>query len=226
MIFHLTDVQNAVGYVFKSPELLLKAFTHASYSDEKKGEKNNERLEFLGDSVLGLVVAEHLFTSTNMTEGEMTVEKQGIVSAKPLSLACKKLGIDSYLLVGENVTITDNLRENLIESLIGALYLDGGIEEAKKFIFKNLIGKRTSKKGLRIDDYKSKLNELASKNKFTVKYELLSKDGADNDPSYTVAVIIEGKQVCKATATGKKQNAEQLVARKALQRISKNIKRW
>ena len=86
MVFHLADVQNAVGYVFKNPELLLNAFTHASFSDEKKGEKNNERLEFLGDSVLGLVIAEHLYTNTDLSEGKMTVEKQGIVSSKPLKV--------------------------------------------------------------------------------------------------------------------------------------------
>lgn len=215
MVFELSKVEKIIGYAFKSPEILRVAFTHASFSNEKKGEKNNERLEYLGDSVLGFIVADYLFRTTNEDEGDMTNLKQSIVSFKPLSLACKKLKLSKYLLVGEKVVVTDKLQENLMESVIGAIYLDGGIEEAKKFITNNLIKPYINVKDKNVD-YKSELNELSSKRRFEVAYELLKKEGLDNNPTHTVAVLIDGKVIAKATANGKKQNAEQLVAKKAL----------
>ena len=128
-------VEKIIGYEFGDKELLLNAFTHASFANEKAGEKNNERLEFLGDSVLGLVVSEYLYKLGELSEGKMTFKKQSIVSSKPLASVCYNLGIESELLLGENVKITDNLRENLVESLIGAMYLDGGYEPCKNFIY-------------------------------------------------------------------------------------------
>ena len=80
MVFELSKVEKIIGYTFKNPEILRVAFTHASFSNEKKGEKNNERLEYLGDSVLGFVVADYLFRTTNEDEGDMTTLKQSIVS--------------------------------------------------------------------------------------------------------------------------------------------------
>ena len=220
MVFELSKVEKIIGYTFKKPEILRVAFTHASFSNEKKGEKNNERLEYLGDSVLGFVVADYLFRTTNEDEGDMTTLKQSIVSFKPLNLACKKLKLSKYLLVGEKVVVTDKLQENLMESVIGAIYLDGGIDEARKFITENLIKPYINVKD-KVVDYKSELNELSSKKRFEVSYELLKKEGLDNNPTHTVAVLIDGKVVAKATANGKKQNAEQLVAKKALSLLSK-----
>ena len=222
MVFQLSQIEKIIGYSFNNPEILIVAFTHASFSNEKKGEKNNERLEFLGDSVLGFIVAEHLFKNTNEDEGDMTQLKQSIVSFKPLSETCKKLKLAEYMFVGEKVAVTDKLQENLMESLIGAMYLDGGIEPCKKFIVKHLINKYLTL-GQKVIDYKSELNELSSKKRFEVSYELLNKVGLDNNPTHTVAVLIDGKVVAKATANGKKQNAEQLSAKKALS-ILKRLK--
>lgn len=221
MIFNLSDVERKLGYAFKNPDVIRVAFTHASFSNEKRGEKNNERLEFLGDSVLGLVVTDYLFRRGNDDEGDMTEYKQALVSFKPLSTACKRLKLHEDMLVGENVLVTDKLQENLMEAVIGALYLDGGLEEAKKFIYKNIIDKFNVKGNERLVDYKSKLNELSSKQRFTVHYETVGKKGLDNDPSYTVSVFIDGKKVATATAKGKKQNAEQKVAKKAIEKINK-----
>ncbi len=219
MIFHLTEVERKIKYKFNNPEILRIAFTHASFSNEKRGEKNNERLEYLGDSVLGFVVSDYLFKNTCEDEGDMTAMKQAIVSRSPLSNACENLKISQYLLVGEKVLITQNLKENLIESVIGAIYLDGGIEQARTFIYENLI-KPNVNKTKSFTDFKSKLNELSSKRRFSVQYELISKEGADNEPIHTVAVIIDGKVVAKATERGKRQNAEQSVAKKALDFIN------
>ncbi len=221
MIFNYADVERKIGYNFKTPDIIRIAFTHASFSNEKRGEKNNERLEFLGDSVLGFVVTDYLFRRGNDDEGDMTEYKQALVSFKPLSTACKRLKLHKDMLVGENVVVTEKLQENLMEAVIGALYLDGGLEVAKKFIYKNIIDQLSIKGNERLVDYKSKLNELSSKQKFKVFYKTVDKKGMDNDPTYTVSVFINEKKVATATAKGKKQNAEQKVAQKAIEKINK-----
>ena len=221
MIFNLTEVLKRIGYDFKDSNLLRVAFTHASFSNEKKGEQNNERLEFLGDSVLGFVVADYLYNKSGADEGDMTENKQLIVSFKPLSGACKRLKLSEHLIVGENVTVTEKLQENLIEAVIGAIYLDGGIEQAKKFIYNNIINKIKLKSNSEPIDYKSKLNELASKKRFSVTYETVAKKGLDNDPTHTIQLLIDGKKLVSSTAKGKKQNAEQLCAKKALEILKK-----
>ena len=218
MKFNLTEVENKIGYHFKDAEILKVAFSHASFTNEKRGEKNNERIEFLGDSVLGFVVADFLFQNTTQDEGDMTSIKQSIVSCKPLVNACNELKIYENLLVGDKVSVTDKLKENLMESVIGAIYLDGGIEEARSFIYKNLILPNVERKEIFID-YKSKINELSSKKRFSVSYELVEKSGTDNNPTHTVSIVINGKVLATATANGKRQNAEQLVAKIALEKI-------
>lgn len=218
MKFNLTEVENKIGYHFKDAEILKVAFSHASFTNEKRGEKNNERIEFLGDSVLGFVVADFLFQNTTQDEGDMTSIKQSIVSCKPLVNACNELKIYENLLVGDKVSVTDKLKENLMESVIGAIYLDGGIEEARSFIYKNLILPNVERKEIFID-YKSKINELSSKKRFSVSYELVEKIGTDNNPTHTVSIVINGKVLATATANGKRQNAEQLVAKIALEKI-------
>lgn len=222
MIFNLSEVQRKLNYVFKNPEIARKAFTHASYANGQFARKNNERYEFLGDSVLGFVVTDYLFRN-HLTddEGDMTVDKQSIVSRKPLSDACKRLKLHENLLIAEKVSISDNLQENLMESVIGAIYLDGGIEEAKKFIVKNLIQPLKSVIEGKQVDYKSQLNELSSKKRFTVEYKVLEKSGADNMPTYTVSLCVDGNEIAVASAYGKKQNAEQIVAQKAMAILTK-----
>ncbi|MBO7215110.1 MAG: hypothetical protein J6V66_06425, partial [Clostridia bacterium] len=171
----------------------------------------------LGDSVLGFIVTDYLFKFTNEDEGDMTENKQLLVSFKPLSSACKRMKLYENLILGENVKVTEKLQENLMEAVVGAIYLDGGIEEARKFIYNNIINKIDLKSSTKFVDYKSKLNELSSKNHFTVSYETVGKKGMDNDPTFTVSIFINGEKVASSTAKGKKQNAEQLVAKKAIE---------
>ena len=218
--FDIDKVQKKIGYTFSNSALLKIAFSHASYTNERRGEKNNERLEYLGDSVLGFIVADFLFKNTIEDEGDMTSIKQSIVSCKPLVEACNNLKLYEHLLVGDKVEITDKLKENLMESTIGAIYLDGGLDQAKKFILKNLIEPNVNK-GENLVDHKSKLNELSSKQRFCVEYQLLEKKGADNDPIHTVAVLINGKQFAVATERGKRQKAEQAVAKMAFEILNR-----
>lgn len=221
MIFDFSKIEKKIGYKFKNVTYLKTAFTHASYGNRYK-EENNERFEFLGDSVLGLVVADYLFKSSYKVEGKMTEEKKAYVSKFPLSKACKLLNIDKFLLVDEGVEVSVDLQENLIESLICAIYLDGGIEPAKKFIYDNIINKFDIIGGIKSKDYKSELNELSTKRKFEVEYQDVKKTGLDNNPKFTVRLLINGKKIAEATASGKKQKAEQLVAKKGVEYVLKN----
>lgn len=219
MLFFLDDVQKKLGYVFGDPMLLRRCFTHPSYTNEHKTALHNQRLEFLGDSVLGFIIAGKLYDiSPELSDGEMTVLKQSVVSSAPLAEAIKKTGLDKYLLVGENVAgeVTDKMREDLFEAIVGALYEDGGIAEAEKFINANLTLKR-GKKG----DAKSALNEYAAKKRLgEVAYKFVSRTGADNSPTFTIALYIGGEFVAEGVGKNKK-SAEQAAAEIALRKIKK-----
>ena len=223
MIFYLTEVQEKIGYEFKNPEIIRRAFTHPSYVNMHKTERDYDRLEFLGDSVLGFVVTDYIFRSAQKDEGAMTEDKKNIVSSKPLSTATKNLQIEGYMLKSENVKMTDSMRENLFESTIGAIYLDGGLEEAKKFIYKNLIDVFYKKGFKELKDSKSLLNEFTSKNHLgDVKYVMISKTGKDNLPTFKIKTVLNGKEIAVGKGNSKKE-AEQQAAKKSLDVLKRGI---
>ena len=243
MIFYLDEVQKKLGYTFKNAELLRQCFTHKSFSDEEKGELNNERLEFLGDSVLGFVVTDFLYKNSKYSEGNMTNLKQRVVSCKPLADAIIKLKVEEYLLKHSSMEISNNIRENLFESIVAGIYLDGGLENARNFIHKNLLnklsldiksGKLTKSEGESLGctvkkakpiDNKSLLNEYASKKKLgTVEYKEISKTCEDHNPTFKMQVLLNGKPLASAKGKSKKE-AEQACAKKALEILkNKNTK--
>ncbi len=229
MVFNLAELEEIIGYKFKNPELLRQCFVHSSYANENKGEKDFERLEFLGDSVLGFVVAEHLYTQTTANEGSMTQLKQLLVSSKPLSEVSKRLGLDKFIIVGDSLknNITNALKENLVESLIAGLYLDGGLEVAKKFIVKNIINytKDKAKTHLLQQDGKTLLKEYCEKFKLgNIEYKLLSKKGQDHAPEFKVAVYVNGKKIATSRG-GSKKMAEQKSSLLAYSVLKNNKKR-
>lgn len=224
MIFYHADAQEKIKYTFKNSNLLRQCFTHSSYSNEHKGDKSNERLEFLGDSVLGLIITEYLYKNKREDEGGMTNDKQRIVSTKPLSDAIKNLGLEQYLLVsnGETRIITDKVCENLFEAIVGGIYLDGGYEEAKKFVLKNLIPafENNNKNGV-AGDYKTQLNEYVAKRKLTkVEYVTIEKKGSDHSPVFVMAVVSSEKELGRGEGKSKKA-AEQAAAKVAMQNLKK-----
>lgn len=228
MLFYFTDAQKKIGYNFKNAELLRRCFTHSSYANEHKGEICNERLEFLGDSVLGLIVTEYLYKLNRDSEGGMTFTKQSLVSTKPLADATRRLKVEEYLLIGgdETRTRTDKVCENLYESIVGGIYLDGGFEEAKKFVMRTLITVLKNDSRGNAEDYKSKLNEFTAQHKLgTVKYVLKEKRGSDHEPYFITAVTLNGEKIAFGDG-GSKKIAEQKSAKKALEiiRKRKNIK--
>ncbi|MBO4962332.1 MAG: ribonuclease III [Clostridia bacterium] len=220
MIFDITDCEKAIGYEFKDKNLLRHCFTHPSYSNENKSSKSNERLEFLGDSVLGFIVSEFLFNRSKNDEGFLTVEKQKYVSGKSLAKECKKLGLNKFLLLGlgnENDREKDSVCENLYESVIAGLYLDGGIEVAKKFICKTILTEKIEKG----QDAKSELQIYCQKNKLgIIEYKVLSKSGPDHAPTFKIGVYLGKEKIAEAVGS-KKSAAEQTGAKQALNNLKR-----
>lgn len=219
------EVAQNLGISFKDINLLAKAFTHRSYLNEHRnsGLEHNERLEFLGDAVLELVVTDHLYrTYPKKPEGEMTALRSALVNAQTLSEVALEMGLNEYLLLSKGeAKDTGRARQyilaNTIEALIGALYLDQGYEEAQRFIHKNvhsLLDDVIEQK--KFIDSKSKFQELAQEHVgATPRYELLKEFGPDHDKLFTVGVFLGDTHI--ATGEGKsKQEAETQAAYKGL----------
>ncbi len=223
MVFLLTEAQSKIGYEFKNVDILRQCFTHPSYTNEHKQEKDYERLEFLGDSVLGFIVADYLFKTKSESEGDMTEDKKNTVSKYPLSKATEKLGIANFLLTGGNFQMTDSVRENLFEAIVGGIYLDGGIAPAKNFVYKNLLSEKFAEKPI-VKDFKSLLNEYSSKRKLGIPhYKTVGKTGKDNAPVFKIQLELNGEIIAESTGASKKI-AEQKCAEQALEKL-KNKKR-
>lgn len=237
MIFYINECEEKIGYSFKDKTLLRLCFTHSSYSHEHGGVKNNERLEFFGDSILGFVTAEYLMEKyPDADEGKLTALKQQLVSAEPLAKAIEKSGLDEFLMFGEGEKRNSqehhrSARENLFEAIVAGIYKDGGLEEAKKFIKRTLftktvltgINNKKTKNGAPVD-FKGKLQEFVQKNKIgTLLYEVKDRSGPDHEPMFTIAVTVDGKEIACAKGR-KKTEAEKLAAEKALEILQKKSK--
>ncbi len=222
-IFDITQAEKVIGYNFKDKALLRQCFTHPSYANENKSCCSNERLEFLGDSVLGFIVSEHLFSTDKRNEGILTVEKQKFVSGKSLSSLTKELGLNEFLLLGagnERDRSKDSVCENLYESIIAGLYLDGGLAVCKKFITATLLGKKIDS----TQDAKSELQIFVQRKKLgVIEYRVLDKVGPDHNPTFKIGVFLNNKSLAQATGS-KKSIAEQACAKEALNNIKRRVK--
>lgn len=218
----LSKAEQKIEYVFGDKQLLKTAFTHSSYANEHGG-RNNERLEFLGDSVLGFVISDYLFRqSERLDEGDMTQKKQRLVSSLPLADVCKKLGLGRFLLVGEGLkknNLPRSVMENLCESVIAAIYLDGGLSSADKFI-KKFVLDGGGMSAAEDRNYKGKLQEYTQAEKTGIpRYEIVAKTGPEHSPTFTVSVSVNGKAI--AVGSGKsKAEASQSAARRALKKLT------
>ena len=218
--------EKRIGYVFKNKSLLRQAFTHRSYLNENRsaGIEHNERLEFLGDAVLELVVTEFLFEKyPDKAEGDLTSYRAALVNTTSISDAAVKLGMNDFLLLSRGESRdTGRARQiilaNAFEALIGAIYLDAGYRDAKKFIAEQLFHKTEKIVESRLwQDAKSRFQELAQeKEGFTPSYDVISQTGPDHDKRFLVGVYVGKERV--ATGEGRsKQEAEQQAAQKALE---------
>ncbi len=229
----LDQLEQKLDLHFNDQSLLQTAFIHRSYLNEKADFElpSNERLEFLGDAVLQLVVSEHLFKEfPNEPEGELTNYRASIVNAKTLSLVSGELGLGEYLLLskGEEASGGRNrpyLLANTFEALLGVIYLDLGLEAARKFVHAQIIPQLSNIIEQELyKDFKSKLQELAQeKLSLTPIYKVVSEHGPDHAKHFTVGVYLGDKEVGRGSGNSK-QVAEQESAKAALESDMGGIK--
>ena len=215
------------GIKFQNPQLLITALTHRSVLNEKKGQSSYERLEFLGDAVLELVVSNYLFIKyKDKPEGELTHLRAKIVQTKTLAKAATKLKLGDNLILskGEQVAKGDKnpaLLADAFEAVIGAIYIDQGLPEATQFITSNLLDSlEVIIKDTQITDYKSQLQETWQKKaKLAPTYKIVKTSGPDHNKNFEVNVYLNQKLTGKGEGKSK-QVAQQQAAKKALERIN------
>ncbi len=214
--------ENNIGYSFKNKNLLKEALTHTSYAYENKV-KSNERLEYLGDSILEFVISEYLFLKyNNLSEGEMTKVRANVVCEDSLYEIAKRHNFSDFLLLGKSEKHSQNSKKAImadsVEAVIAAIFLDSDVEYAKKFIIDNLKDfVEIASKNVGMKDYKTVLQEkLQVHGEVKIKYVVLKEEGPDHDKTFIVEVSCDDKVL--ATGKGKnKKHAEMEAAKNALQ---------
>ena len=198
------------------------AMSHSSYSNEHKDKKNYERLEFLGDAVLELVVTEYLYKNYEQDEGDMTKMRANYVCENANYEYMEKLGLIKYIKVGngEIVDIKKAIIADIFEAFIGAIYLDQGFNKVKDFILK-IVTPYITNKTYFFNDYKSILQEAVQTDRRSLIYELIDETGPAHAKSFTIAVRIDDIVYGKGTA-GSKKEACQLAAKEALEKLAKD----
>jgi ribonuclease-3 len=221
----LVQCEEILGYRFQNPALLNEALTHASIAGSRK--ESNERLEFLGDSVLGLVVCHRLFELfPEYLEGDLTKLKSAVVSRSTCAAVANEIGLTELIFVGKGMTSRADLPSSLAagayESIIAAIYLDGGFEHARQFVLRHMEGWITEFAATsHQQNYKSLLQQWVQKNissASTPVYELLDEKGPDHAKCFEVRVMIGGRTFRSAWGTAKKP-AEQRAAQNALEEL-------
>jgi ribonuclease-3 len=198
------------------------AFIHESYSNEKGLNEGYDRLEFLGDAVLDLVVSEFLYEmDSQLTEGELTRRRANYVCKKALYTYSTELGLESYIKLGAGLRLTsrelDSIIADVFESLIGALYLDLGLEAVKEFLTLTVLPHIKNQEVFHYN-YKSELKELCDVEGLDLSYELKREEGKPHNKTFTIEAIINGKE-CGTGSGGSKKEAEQNAAKIALGKI-------
>lgn len=219
-------LQEKLKYEFKDRELLLTALTHSSYANEHRCQ-SNERLEFIGDSILGMVVAVHLYRSfPELPEGRMTRLRAELVCEQSLWELSVKMDFGRYLRLGKGEELSGgrerhSILADCVEAVIAALYLDGGFEVAKGFIMEHILSDLKSRSFVSVADYKTELQELVQqKPNQSIAYVLVSESGPDHMKSFTAELRVNGEALGQGEGHTKKE-AEQNAAKSALELIRK-----
>lgn len=219
----IDELEKKIGYTFKDKNVLLTALTHSSYANENAGNINyNERMEFLGDSVLGIVTADYLFNDhKNFPEGQLTKVRSALVCENSCYKFAKSIDLGKHLRLGKGEENTGgrervSILADAFEALIAAIYIDGGMEQAKKFILNFIVGAQTN--AVRANkDYKTALQEIIQKNpEEHVEYFVVSEKGPDHDKSFCVEVRLNSNVIGRGEGRSKKI-AEQSAAAQALE---------
>ena len=222
----MRELQNAIGYHFQNPDLLQQALTHTSYANEvcQNGLYSYERLEFLGDSILGFTAADYLLSAfPQLHEGDLSKLRADLVCETSLAQTARKLNLGQYLRLGRGEEACGGREKpsiiaDVVESVIAAIYLDGGLAAAQRFIYAFVLV--DTRQRIRLNtDWKTKLQELIQRKKDqSLVYELTGETGPDHDKTFSVRVLLNGSEVGRGTGTSKKR-AEQAAAREAVERL-------
>ena len=222
----MQELEKKLNYTFRNQELLREALNHSSYANEHRsqGLGSNERLEFLGDSVLGFVTAEYLFARhPDLPEGDLTRIRAALVCEQSLHEVAQKLNLGSYLKLGKGEEAgggrqRPSIRADAVEAVLAAVYLDGGIGSARKIIQKYILSREVA--GLtKPHDYKTALQELVQRESGQVlRYRLTGEEGPDHNKRFFVAVELNGNCVGSGTGRSKKE-AEQMAAKAAIEAL-------
>lgn len=221
----MEELEENIGYTFKNKELLKKALTHTSYAYERNIE-SNEKLEFLGDSILEFISSIYLFKNyPKLKEGEMTKVRATVVCEKSLYKVAKKHNFSDFLYLGKSEKVSNGeerpaILADSVEAVIAAIYLDGGIEEAQKFIIANLKDEiEIASKNVGLKDYKTVLQEkLQEHGEVKIKYTIIEETGPDHDKTFKAQVECNNRKLAIGEGKSKKL-AEMEAARKALENI-------
>ena len=213
-------LERVLGHTFQDKALLETALTHTSFANEARhGTKHNERLEFLGDSVLSIVVAEYLFTHSSLPEGDLTRMRASLVCEAALFTFAQKIGLGRWLRLGHGEEMgggrtRPSVVSDAFEAVIAALYLDGGIDAARAFILPFVTSALTKQSAE--EDYKTKLQEVVQQNPSErLRYVVASQTGPDHDKHFVIEVHLNSNCIGSGEGHSKKQ-AEQAAAKEAL----------
>ena len=223
----MTTLEEKLGYEFRDPALLENALTHSSCANESRGRlQSNERLEFLGDSILGMVVADHLYRNhPDLPEGELTRTRAALVCEDSLVEVAEALRLGEYLHLGKGEEAgggrkRPSIQADAVEAVLAAVYLDGGIGSARKIVQQYILCREVE--GLTSPrDYKTALQELVQRESGQVlKYRLTGEEGPDHDKRFLVDVMLNSNVIGRGEGRSKK-NAEQMAAKEALELMGK-----
>ena len=224
---NVSDLLKKLHITYKDLAIYEQALTHPSYNgDANTKHQDYEKLEFMGDSVLGYVTADLVYKNRpEMSEGDLTKLRSVLVSTKPLAAYARKINLDEYVRIGHSITASqvkesDKILENVFESLIGAIYLDAGLKAAYRFIKYILLKDIKTYDADNLTDYKTKLQEeIQAEHRDAVQYVTISQSGPAHDRTFTVQV--KYNDIVLGTGTGKsKKKAEEMAAKDALSKRS------
>lgn len=223
-------LEKRLGYTFKNKSLLLNALTHSSYANEvRNGASSNERLEFLGDSVLSIIVSKFLYTKfPDIPEGELTKLRASLVCEKSLCAFSREIGLGKFLRLGKGEDKgggreRDSILADAFEAVLAAMYLDGGIAVARKHVMRFILKELNHTDDEVFKDFKTALQEIIQRNpEESVSYILIGEDGPDHDKVFTVEVHLNSNVIGTGKGKSKKQ-AEQMAAKQALHLMGAKI---
>ncbi|MBR1723843.1 MAG: ribonuclease III [Ruminococcus sp.] len=220
----MDSLQELIGYHFKNTDLLYEALSHSSFANEsKKNRRSNERLEFLGDSVLSIVVSDHIFKHfKHIPEGELTKLRASLVCESALFEFSKRIRLGEHIFLGHGEELTGgrerpSIVSDAFEAVIAAIYLDGGMEAVRPYVLSFIPKDITPSGGKAFHDYKTELQEVIQRNpEERIEYVLTGESGPDHNKSFTVQVMLNSNVIGEGTGRSKKA-AEQAAACEALQ---------